>query len=101
MRSGDRRTIKTGNTMYVSRKNKWVALLLCFFFGLTPTFAMLFGLHLLPARFGWQLIVPVIVMLPLSWLMKRKIQGYTGDCCGATFLLAEIAFFLITIMTWM
>ncbi len=27
-------------------------------------------------------------------LMKKKIQGYTGDCCGATFLLCELSFYL-------
>ena len=26
--------------------------------------------------------------------MKKKIQGYTGDCCGATFLLCELSFYL-------
>ena len=25
---------------------------------------------------------------------KKKIQGYTGDCCGATFLLCELSFYL-------
>ena len=25
-------------------------------------------------------------------------QGYTGDCCGATFLLCELAFYLCTII---
>ena len=33
-------------------------------------------------------------MLLLALLMHRKIQGYTGDCCGATFLLCELAFYL-------
>jgi adenosylcobinamide-GDP ribazoletransferase len=26
--------------------------------------------------------------------MKRRLGGYTGDCCGATFLLSELAFYL-------
>jgi adenosylcobinamide-GDP ribazoletransferase len=26
--------------------------------------------------------------------MNRKIQGYTGDCCGALFLLTELSFYL-------
>ena len=34
------------------------------------------------------------VMLLLALLMRRKIQGYTGDCCGATFLLCEMSFYL-------
>ena len=40
------------------------------------------------------MIVPVLVMLMLRLVMKRKIQGYTGDCCGATFLLCELSLYL-------
>lgn len=37
---------------------------------------------------------PVAVWYLLTSLMKKKIGGYTGDCCGATFLLCEITFYL-------
>lgn len=37
---------------------------------------------------------PVLVFYLLTSLMKKKIQGYTGDCCGATFLLCELSFYL-------
>ena len=30
--------------------------------------------------------------------MKRRIQGYTGDCCGALCLLCELTF-LLTCLT--
>ena len=69
-------------------------LLLCFFFGLAPAFFLTLALGWLPARLLWLLPVPLIVMLLLAWLMKRRLQGYTGDCCGATFLLCELAFYL-------
>lgn len=39
-------------------------------------------------------LLPVIVFYILTTLMKNKIQGYTGDCCGATFLLCELSFYL-------
>ena len=26
--------------------------------------------------------------------MKRHLQGYTGDCCGAAFLLCELSFYI-------
>lgn len=39
-------------------------------------------------------IFPVLIFLILVFLMKRKIGGYTGDCCGALFLLCELGFFL-------
>lgn len=38
--------------------------------------------------------VPCIVFYLLYLLMNRKLQGYTGDCCGATFLLTELSFYL-------
>ena len=40
------------------------------------------------------LIVPCLVLAFLISLMKRRLQGYTGDCCGATFLMCEMAFYL-------
>ncbi len=39
-------------------------------------------------------IFPVVTWYLLTSLMKRKIQGYTGDCCGATFLLCELSFYM-------
>ena len=30
----------------------------------------------------------------LYYMMLRKLQGYTGDCCGALFLLVELSFYL-------
>jgi adenosylcobinamide-GDP ribazoletransferase len=43
----------------------------------------------------WPLaVVPLMVSLLLIAWMKRRLGGYTGDCCGATFLLSELAFYL-------
>jgi adenosylcobinamide-GDP ribazoletransferase len=39
-------------------------------------------------------LVPLVVSLLLIGWMKRRLGGYTGDCCGATFLLSELAFYL-------
>lgn len=49
---------------------------------------------LLPMRFRIAAIGPLIVLFLLILLMKRKLHGYTGDCCGATFLLSELSFYL-------
>ena len=38
--------------------------------------------------------VPFIVTWLIARMLRRKIQGYTGDCNGATFLLAELAMYL-------
>ena len=45
-------------------------------------------------------IAPIITMLLLSLYMKRRIQGYTGDCCGATFLLCELSYLLTLNSLW-
>ena len=65
--------------------------------GLLPL-AMLFVLPLgycyLPA-----LIVPPVVFLTLRAMMKRGIHGYTGDCCGAMFLLTELSMRLALVVS--
>ena len=48
----------------------------------------------LPKYYWPALLAPVVVFILLVWLMKRRIQGYTGDCCGALFLISELVFFL-------
>lgn len=73
-------------------------LLLCFFFGLAPAFVMTFALKWLPPGFLWLLLVPLVLMVLLMLLMRRRLQGYTGDCCGATFLLCELAFYLSAVL---
>lgn len=37
------------------------------------------------------LLVPFAVMTGLAMQMRHRLQGYTGDCCGATFLLCELS----------
>lgn len=45
-------------------------------------------------------VAPVITVLLLSAYMKRRIGGYTGDCCGAMFLLCELSYLLILNCLW-
>lgn len=40
------------------------------------------------------LLFPIVTWYLLTSFMKKKIGGYTGDCCGATFLLCELSFYL-------
>lgn len=56
--------------------------------GALPLFVLLEPKLLLAALF------PLLVIGVLYKIMKRKIQGYTGDCCGAAFLLCELSFCL-------
>lgn len=43
-------------------------------------------------------VVPVIVELLLSLWLRRSLQGYTGDCCGAVFCLCEVSILLSCII---
>ena len=40
------------------------------------------------------LIPTLLILTGLRWYFNRKIGGYTGDCCGASVLLAEQFFYI-------
>jgi len=59
--------------------------------------ALLFGalpLLMLPTGYLWAIAAPLLTFYGLSSWMKHRLQGYTGDCCGATFLLCELSYYL-------
>ena len=39
------------------------------------------------------IFIPGVVMYFLYLYISKKIKGYTGDCCGAVFLLLELSFY--------
>lgn len=41
------------------------------------------------------IFIPALVMYFLYLLILRKINGYTGDCCGAVCLMVELAVYLV------
>jgi adenosylcobinamide-GDP ribazoletransferase len=49
---------------------------------------------LLPHEMWLAATAPVAMLGVLAWMMWRRLGGYTGDCCGATFLLCEAAFYI-------
>lgn len=49
---------------------------------------------LLPLKLWVACTTPVAVAGLLILLMKKRIGGYTGDCCGACFLICELSFYL-------
>ncbi|ERI88813.1 cobalamin-5-phosphate synthase [Bacteroides pyogenes F0041] len=51
-------------------------------------------LLLLPPLYWVACLLPVLTFSFLVTLFRKKLQGYTGDCCGATFLLCELSFWL-------
>ena len=52
----------------------------------------------LPHRLWWACLSSLLVLLLLLHIMKRRLQGHTGDCCGATFLLCELTFYLCSLI---
>jgi adenosylcobinamide-GDP ribazoletransferase len=49
---------------------------------------------LLPPYYRLACLLPLVIFALLVTLMHRRLQGYTGDCCGAAFLLCELSFYL-------
>ena len=46
------------------------------------------------------LLTSVLVFLALILYLKRRINGYTGDCCGATFLCCEMAYLMAQLLAY-
>ena len=86
------RTQETSKAKTVYLKITPKAFILSLFFALIPLF-LLFSYNFLYA-----IIFPLATFCFLIYLMQKKIQGYTGDCCGAMFLLCEISFYLGVVM---
>lgn len=61
-------------------------------FGLLP---LLILMYFLPnAIYALAILAPIFMFFILTGWMKHKIQGYTGDCAGALFLLLELSLML-------
>lgn len=82
------RNAETSKSKTVYKKMSLRTAVISACFGLLP-FVLLLNIY-----FWAAIIFPIFVFLGLILFMKRKIQGYTGDCCGAMFLLCELSFFL-------
>ena len=84
------RTEETAKNKTIYRKMSIKAGIILFFEGVLPMIPLFWITGIETAL----IFVPCIVMYFLFYLMNRKIQGYTGDCCGALFLLTELSFYL-------
>ncbi len=52
----------------------------------------------LPVEMLPALVLPAITSALMILTMRRRIGGYTGDCCGATFLISELSFYAGTLI---
>lgn len=82
------RTAESSKSKTVYKRMSVKTYIISFFFGLIP-------LLLIP-NISWLLaiVLPIATFIALILIMKKKLQGYTGDCCGATFLLCELSFYV-------
>lgn len=67
-----------------------VAVLICHSPFVIPHSSFVIPLHL----WALALLMPAAGCAWLFHSMHRRIQGYTGDCCGATFIIAETLLYL-------
>jgi len=72
----------------IYEKQTWWQLSIAFAAGTLPIFCYL------PTNYSIFILVPIGMMIFICILAKKKIQGYTGDVCGATALLCELSFYL-------
>ena len=88
------RTEETAKSHIVYRKFDVVAGISLAIQGLMP---MGIYIYIMYARIDWQLLIfaPAITMYFLYMLIWRRLRGYTGDCCGAMFLITELATLLV------
>lgn len=82
------RTAESSKSKTVYKQMSIKTFVISVVFGLSPLF-------LVPNnKFLGAIIFPVMLFLLLILFLKKKLQGYTGDCCGATFLMCELSFYL-------
>ena len=91
------RTEETSKAHTIYRRMNTKAGILLALQGLLPIGIYSYFLHPL---IDWQLLVflPCLTMYFLYRLMWSRLRGYTGDCCGAMFLLVELSAYLAVII---
>lgn len=82
------RTEETSKAKVVYNKMSVLPFTISLVFGVLPI------LVLFPPQYWLVTIFPIITFFALILLMKKKIGGYTGDCCGALFLMCELSFYI-------
>ena len=63
--------------------------------GLLPSLPLIF---LTNTDWWLAILAPILIVTILFLVVWHKIRGYTGDCCGAICLLAELSFYLALLL---
>ena len=88
------RTEESAKSNIVYRKIKFSSTIGLAFQGLSPLipFMYYFGSDV---RWEYIIFIPCLTMYALYLLIWSRLRGYTGDCCGAMFLLIELTFYMV------
>ena len=91
------RTEQTAKARTVYRRMSTVSALLLAVQGLLPVVLYLYYFR---DTIDWQypIFIPCLVMYFLYRLIWSRLRGYTGDCCGALFLLVELSFYITIVV---
>lgn len=87
------RTEETSKAKVVYGKMSIATFIFAYVLGLTPF------IFLIPYEIWWIIIFPILTFVLIYGILKKRIQGYTGDCCGALFLLCELSIYLGILLT--
>ena len=82
------RTEETAKNHTVYRRYSWLSGIGLLVQGLLPMALFLFVGN--PNDWAWVLMLPAVVFYFLYLLIRSRLGGYTGDCCGAVCLLVEL-----------
>lgn len=89
------RNEETAKNHTVYRKMSVPAGISLFVQGILPLLPLLYvGTTTEILRWDLMIFIPCLVMYFIYYMMLRRLRGYTGDCCGALFLLIELSFYI-------
>ena len=80
----------------IAKNHTWKEIIGSFFFGLLPLFVFSF--------FHYQFLLALIPVFIMRYFLARYFQkwidGYTGDCLGATQQVCEVVYYLSILLIW-
>lgn len=56
--------------------------------------AVMVATAVFPLKWLFVLILPLLAFVVMTMMMRRRLGGYTGDCCGALFVVCELMFYI-------
>lgn len=88
------RKAEDAKTRLVYQRMTLLECLTGFVLGITPCIALAVLCPVVIGQLLCACAASVVAALLMIALMHRRLQGYTGDCCGATFIVTEAVFYL-------